>query len=202
MQNYISFFLALCILIVSCTNKIGKNKTCIYTYNKDGDKDGSYTCFYKNGKIRRKGFMRQDSLNVDEEYIFYNNEILKEYNFYDPEGCVRYNRTYDLKGDLINEQGDFFCYQIIDKFESKVGDSLYFQIFIANPPGTYFNVYGINDSGMYPIKMISTGFSFTQKRFLHIKRKGSFRLPIAVEFVDSINNKKEIRKRDIDFYGI
>lgn len=197
MQKHLRYIILLLqIFLFGCGNE-----SCIYTLDEEGNKEGEYKCFFKNGEIRIKGFIRKDSIKVDEEYIYYLNGVLKEYNFYNPKGIRKYNREYDKKGNFIKEQGNYFCYKVIGKPKIPVGDSTYFHVFIANPPGTYFKIYGINASGRYPINMIKKKSNFTQKNILYWEKKGSFRLPLEVEFIDTVNNIREFCKSNLDFNG-
>ncbi len=163
-----------------------------YTLDSNGVKNGRYMCPYNNGKIWMTGTIKNDTINVYEELIFYPTGQLMEYRFYNPIGDEMYKRTYDEKGKLKIEEGDFFSHNQLDNYQIRVGDSTSLKIYVASPPGTEYKIFGVNSKGRYEIHFEKTDTLYFQKLILHGDKVGNYILPLEIEFTDKINGTVKV----------
>ncbi len=184
-------------LIIGCN--VTKEDNCIYTFDLMGIKNGGYKCFFKNKNVREIGTVKNDSLLINEQIIFYSNNIIKEYNFYNSIGQKRYIRKYDIEGNVIRELGDFFCYSTLKKQTINLRDTTILSFYIASPPNTSYQIFGLNNKGRYEMKLIDTDKSYIKRRKIYANKPGFYLFQYEVEFIDEITKTKEVRKDEITF---
>jgi len=138
--------------------------------------------------ILNSGFIRQDSITVFENISYYKSGKINEYKFYDPRGTLRFFRSYNKEGVIIEESGDFLSHDQIESSVLQIGDSIKIKIFIANPPNTSFTVYGIDRGERYLLKPLKTSKTFIFIALIVVKVSGEFVFPYEVDFIDQQNN--------------
>lgn len=173
-------------------------KECEFQVNKLGEKEGVSVCYYENGNEKVITQWRKDTIPINEQFIYYPNGILKEYNFFNYIGEKRYTRVYSENGDLVNEMGDFLSHEILSSQKINLGDSVVIDIYIASPPDCKFEVYGIDGDGRYSLKNKSE-INYICKLIIEPSSKGNYVFVYEIDFIDNLNNKFESRKSEVSF---
>src|SRR5690606_38722241 len=169
---------------------------CKYELDIKGLKNGEYKCYFNNGVLREKGYLKNDSVHINERCVYFSSGKIKEYKFYNIIGKLRYVRHYNEQGKLLDEQGDFFSHIIVPSSKAKLGDSVILDMYIANPPHCSFTVFGIDKNGSrYILKLKNRSkVNFISKHIIQPNRVGTFVFMFEVDFIDSLTQKKETRK--------
>lgn len=180
------------------TEAFGKQK-CEYTFDKDSVINGRFICFYPNGKTWQTGTIKNDSLLVFEYLVYYPTGKLKEYNFYNPIGEQRYQRTYNNDGDILNEEGSFLSHQQISKPVIKIGDSTMIKFYVASPPKISYKIYGWDSNGRYDIRIKKTDQDYIKTLTMLGKKPGNFVLYFEVDVLDESGDIIKTIRNDVSF---
>lgn len=170
---------------------------CKYSFDETGIKNGLYACF-EGDVILEKGFMKDDSLFIDERVIYYPSGVIKEYRFYDILGYLRFKREYDEFGNTIQEDGDFFSHMIIPNSKVGLEDSFIVYLHIATPPKTNYKIYGVYGDKRSELDLNTTE-SFISRQILKVNKKGTFTFLFDIDFYDSVSKKVDIRSGEVVF---
>jgi|GEM_PF-3850099 len=193
-------FLGLVVIITSCNNSDSEKKEakCEYEFDNRGLKNGEYKCYFDDGILSEKGYLKNDTVRINERCIYFPSGKIKEYKFYNVIGVLRYSRRYDEQGNLLDEQGDFFSHEIVSSSELKLGDSVVIDMYIAHPPNCSFTVFDIDKNGRYNLKNRSK-VNFMSKHIIQPDKTGTFVFLYEVDFIDSLTQKEETRKDKFTF---
>lgn len=100
-----------------------------YTLNK---REGPSIESNENGAISTKAYYFRDHKYM-EEYIYYNNETIIGYNFYDIFGNLQYSVTYDHDLNIVSEEGNRLSI-MYEKDKARCDEELSYYINVALPP--------------------------------------------------------------------
>lgn len=209
MNKIISIVLFI-VLLISCNSSLNNEgaidifyypsgtTSSIYNITKDGKKQGSYSLYFENGRLKETGTWKNDTTRINEQIIYSLSGIINEYHFYNIIGERRFSRFFDGDGKLIEEKGDFLAYSEIKDSKIFKGDSQIVKIFVAIPLGCSVELYGIKNNKRYK------AFNKTKYPYMFVwsglmSKEGDYIIPYEAEFHDRINNKIEIRNDEISF---
>jgi hypothetical protein len=155
-------------------------------------------CYYGDGKIKEVSYWINDSIQTNEQLLFYKSGKIKEYHFYDLAGYRRFSRYYNDNGKLVEEKGDVLSHERLSSYETKIGDSVVVEIFVATPPGCSFKVYGLNSEGRYNVNNTSD-IEFISKHIIRPSKPGDYVFVYEFDFTDTLNNSSFTRKSEVSF---
>jgi len=203
-----TMLLSFLFLLLSCDNtekeaikeKSHKSKNEEYEFqiNSFEEGGGQFISYFKNGQIKEITHWRNDTIPINERSVFYSNGNLREYSFFNLIGEKRYARLYDENGGLIYEIGDFLSHDILSSQKIKLGDSVIVDIYIASPPNSRFEVFGIDTDGRYILENYSK-VNYVHQSILTPSKRGSFVFVYEVDCIDNFNQKTESRRSEISF---
>jgi len=93
---------------------------------------GSFTSYYKNGKVEYEKNFDMDS-PIGDHYYYSRSGKLLEYELYDLNGELRYQLVWDSLKDSYEEEGKPLYVQGTFQEEYKVGDTISILPIVANP---------------------------------------------------------------------
>ena len=190
-------------IILGCGNKT-INIHCPYSklIHSDSIEGNTYysECFYQPSGNLYCTYTMKGLQNINEEIYYYPNGKIKQYAFYNPIGEQVFLRNYDKKGLLTEEYGNFYCYANINKTKITIGDSVIIDFYVASPPNTYYKIFWIDKEGRHEIDETDTIAPYQRRLTIIPKRaSSSYRLHHEIEFYDTIQKIKEIRKDSVWF---
>ena len=191
----------LSILLFACNNgryKIDKEEIHCEIFEIDHNNLIEKKCYYNDGNPKEFSYWRNDTIQVNEHYVYSAFGKIKEYHFYDLAGFIRFSRFYDKNGNLTEERGDILSHDVLSSYETKLGDSVVVKIFVATPPGSGFKVYGINSDGRYNLNNTSNT-KFISRHVIRPSKPGDYLFVYEIDFVDSLKNTTLTRKSEVSF---
>uniref|UniRef100_UPI00404ADFC1 hypothetical protein n=1 Tax=Flavobacterium sp. TaxID=239 RepID=UPI00404ADFC1 len=119
-------------------SKVYENDTLLFLCNyNSGRLHGKFIKYHTNGNIHTTKQYKYGNV-LGEQFIYYENEILKQYVLYGIDGKPKFFIEYDDKGTITEWNGnaiaDWYIYDN-DEFGTKLSnDTLYYGFIVANPP--------------------------------------------------------------------
>lgn len=137
--------------------------------------------------ILEEGYIgADDSLKIFEKKVYNENGELTNYYFFNPEGELRFHRSYLNSNEVHEQNGSFYSHNEISSGKCTINDTIDFSIYVASPPRIGSVSIISTDDNQRDIGFQRTHIPFKYSRRMQMTKEGYFVLPFKVVVYDSL----------------